>query len=133
MGILYVYLYFDLGTLPGKEVVCVFLLHKRCEVLVQSLNTAGRKDLKDPRGRPLGFWGLAEGLLPPTRPSGPRQPGQDTRQRGNCAPGRPALRCAVLLRGPFHGQASRPALLGLAFWGQFQVPFPVVSPGSALR
>ena len=112
--------------------MCVFLLHKRCEVLVQSLNTAGRKDLRDPRGRPLGFWGLAEGL-PPTHPSGPRQPRQDTRQQGNCAPGRPALCCTVLLRGPFHGQASPPALLGLAFWGRFQAPFPVVGPSSALR
>ena len=71
-----------------------FLLHKRCEVLVQSLNTAGRKDLKDPRGSPRGFWGLVEGLPPPPCPSGLRQHGEDPQRQETVLPaGRPALSC----------------------------------------
>ena len=31
------------------------------------------------------------------------------------------------------GMGHPPALLGLAFWGRFQAPFPVVGPSSALR
>lgn len=90
---------------------------------MRRLDTAGRKDLKGPRGSPRGFWGLAEGLPPPARPSGLRQPGQDAWQQGNCAPGRPAPRCAVLLRGPFQsGQPSSPPWSGLL--GMIPGPLP---------
>lgn len=104
--------------------MCVFLLHKRCEVLVQRLNTAGRKDLKGPCGSPRGFLGAGRGaaasrasLRPPSARAGRFATGK-LRSR----PARPALRCPASKPLSQSGQHPSPPWSGLL--GTIPGPLP---------
>ena len=107
--------------------MCVFLFHELCEVLMQSLDTAGRNDFKGSVASPgvLGGWQRGcVSLRPQTAWAGHTAAGK-LRSRPAC----PALPCPVS-RSPFTVRLDlQPSLcLGL-LW---TIPIPLPCSGSQL-